>query len=669
MIFLGTSVLFMESAPVRLLTQSPGPLYPVGKCLILLGLGLWLMVLIFGIILIGAGLLDRIFGVLRSEGQISPHHSQQEPLPPWASIPLCLGLGFASLSWLALTAGAVGLLSPLPVALILVGLCGLVVRKKKIFVRFSAINLFDQIKRTARGSPWLVAFIIFYLLSRGCRVSLPQTHGDPLYYHLASAWQYFKMESMDFVPWAPWFLQGGMAEGVYSLLALWTQDRMLLMILAQGLHFVFAYPGSLLIVLLIGRDLRLSPVLSLIAGISTITFASGHDALISAKNDGFVLFYILLSLYGFQRFLVTSNKFCFYLGIFAAAYAFSLKFTAAFYILPMGATLVIFGFKKITKIFKNPTDFCLLLVALLMAIPMLIRNAVWTQNPFFPALPSLFPSPMMNDSIAALIQQFTYAEGTLYEVLRDQLAKTYGAKFIFILSPLGLFSHNVRKKSLACLALLAFILVCFMTGRGHYARFSFFIFPVMGLSAAGVISDVIAYFESTFKPQSRSAGLQIRVGMIILWLAAIDGGQAEVNILKISREIIPFWTSSTSLHGYYQQKKASYETHQWMNTHLTPGRVLSFGDNESFFLDHPLSVPENEVHAAEVVTQREMKEFARRFDAYGFRYLLVPQVSQWNPSYRQRWLEDPAWSQFFTAIRGSDRGYTVMIRSHKGGTN
>ena len=209
----------------------------------------------------------------------------------WTKIPLYLGIGFAVTSWTGLILGSIGLLSVEAVSFVFV-LLSLILRKHFNLPIKALKDLLTPFKNLTHGHPWLFYFALAYLLVRGFQTTLPQSHGDPLYYHLASAWQYQTHHALLFIPWAPWFLQGGLAELVYSMIGLWSGDRMLMMILAQGLHYFFAYPASFLVVMLLCRELRLSRPLSLIIGICALSFVGGQDALICAKNDGFVLFFM-----------------------------------------------------------------------------------------------------------------------------------------------------------------------------------------------------------------------------------------------------------------------------------------------------------------------------------------------------------------------------------------
>ena len=107
--------------------------------------------------------------------------------------------------------------------------------------------------------------------------------------------------------------------------------------------------------------------------------------------------------------------------------------------------------------------------------------------------------------------------------------------------------------------------------------------------------------------------------------------------------------------------------HRWINFQLkegkiSRGKILSFGDNESFFLDLPLSVPENEISASSTVFKSDFKGFIQEFDLREFHYILVPPSQNIPLTYGQRWVNDPSFPYFFRKIHRSKSGYTLYQR-------
>jgi hypothetical protein len=530
----------------------------------------------------------------------------------------------------------------------------------------------------------------------------PQVHGDPLYYHLPSAWNLLREQKIAFYPWNPWYLQAGMGELFYGEIGLLSYglvpflslpfklsyqladqlpNRMAMMILCQLIHGFFSYPAAALLIFKSARLLGIGTPWALVATLGAVTIPEGADALIAAKNDGFVWYFALTSLYLSLLWMPKASesstnmpgnfkKLSLLAGI--AAFSFSIKFTAAFYLLPWIFGLLIWGFLQPARLFSPQYTCTNLFMALgslsfatAVASPILIRNGLMTGNPFFPALSHFFPSIYINNTMVQMIQSFTKTPGTFWEVLRDQGNRFFLAKPLYtcaVLGCLGIFlapatppsPERRRLKFLGFLTITSFILLVMITGRGMYSRFSFFLYGLLSLTGASFLEKL---YNLTICRQNQlvKASFALFVGG-----AAIINGRIELPGLHLIKAHRTFMTSHQTWGQEFAQRKLSYQMHLWINQHPISGPILSLGDNENFFLDPPLAIPDNHVGAAKAASHQTIREISLEMSKQGFNYLLVP--VGWNLPAKKKVLGSVDLAKYFTLIYQSPAGYQLFRR-------
>lgn len=550
--------------------------------------------------------------------------------------------------------------------------------------------------------------LAFYLVTRMLQGLTPQGHGDPLYYHLSSAWHLIQNQRIAFFPWNPWYLQGGSAELLYGEIGLLftnlghAPDRMAMMIVCQLVHGFFSYPAAALLIYKSARLLGITRPLALLGALGAVTIPEGGDALIAAKNDGFVWYFCLTSLYFSLLWMPQASQThpqttrldpCLFRKVMflaiLGAFSFSIKFTAVFYLIPWFLAMFLWGslqpknFRLHTdppethskfgflskKIWSKGALRALAAVGLLLAVasPHLIRNYLFTENPFFPAFSAFFTNQYVNEVMISMIQSFTKKPGTLLEIIHDQSWRFILAKPIYTCAALGMLLDMARKllgrkvtlslqdrraEFLSYLAVIAMLLIVTVTGRGQFSRFTFFLYGM--LSILGVYF-LHVFYNYAIKDKNRS--IQSIFAIAVTGIVLING-QGELPWLHLIQNYKIFMNNNQTWGQEFAQRKPSYEMHLWINTHNIPGPILSLGDNEDFFLDPPLSIPDNHIGAAAVLIHKDLGKISQEMEKQGFKYLLAP--IGWDLPAQNLILRAPDLNLYFTKLYHSPMGYQLF---------
>jgi hypothetical protein len=171
-----------------------------------------------------------------------------------------------------------------------------------------------------------------------------------------------------------------------------------------------------------------------------------------AKNDTGISFLGVGGFY-FMTFLAPHSA----IGSFFGGTILGALFVGKMATAPFVAVMGIYLFFQNRKVFLFA-----IFGGILGAAPILIRNGLLTQNPFFPWLPSLFPSPLMNEFLrlggsAATAKTINVQDffGYMLELVREN--------YVITLLPAGLWFLFKRDRHVAFLILLPMISFLFFT--------------------------------------------------------------------------------------------------------------------------------------------------------------------------------------------------------------
>lgn len=518
-----------------------------------------------------------------------------------------------------------------------------------------------RLPQMLKNHPVLSGLVLIFLAGCFGKAMLPQNHGDPLYYHLPAPWQWVQAGRAGFLPHMPWLMQDGWSAYFNALLATLSGDRFLMMITAQLLNLSFGLGLTALVLVKLPRTLAGVGV-PLMVVLAFVTFPAESAMLQRAKNDGFVLFFLVLHFLHWQREDVSKPGFAGYALLF---FSLGLKSTAAFYLVPF--LLVRFGEVMRwapgaggSRLRTVLTHAGLLLPAvLLFSLPVWWRNMAWSGNPLFPAMNSIFQSPLMTPALEREVARFSFIQGSLPEILMAQASRMLLAKPVYLAGVLlAAWFAGWRR---TCLFILGcFALLCLVTGQGMYARFSFFMYALLAWVGVSGLLMVITRLRPGWITRD---GPRWPARLLIV-LLILPGSGWEVPVASALNRSLPFMASSESYGAWFSRHNPVYDFHRAASAVLgDEARVFSFFENECFFLDAPLSVPENHPGASRILQAKDYVEALRGLREEGFTHL------QWPPAkedYFPVLTADPRFARDFTRVL-EVKGYRLYARKEGNG--
>lgn len=237
---------------------------------------------------------------------------------------------------------------------------------------------------------FLNATLISYLLLCALVLCVPHPFWDSMWYHLTAPRQWFMAGKMFYNPQALINAQASFVELLYLYgNALMTGPQAMekniwqVHLFCQWLNFS-AVVFSLLALKALFADLfktKLRPYFFLALFFVLLDFPLHYSSL-SAKNDWWVLLWGLCA----WSFLKEENKRAHRLGLILLGLTVGAKFTYAFY-----AILLLMISRRRLKLFARGE----IIFFLLPVLVILIRNFLWTHNPFFPSYASLFSADLL----------------------------------------------------------------------------------------------------------------------------------------------------------------------------------------------------------------------------------------------------------------------------------
>lgn len=547
------------------------------------------------------------------------------------------GCGLAAMAFLIWGLGSLGFLNLVPAMILILALISISGLMPKFLRGISAVK--------HRPQPALNRFLwaVLIMIAGATMLSTlyPHRHGDPLYYHLSAAWIWSRTGSIQFIDWMPWYLQGGLAEYLYTGIAAGSKDRMVLLLAGQMLHATVGYAGSVALCMALARRMlsetsdpsrldnkfskkfenefneKFLPALALLAGIAMACFPSELFMLTHAKNDGFVLFFGLLAI----NLCLAREVVLRAMGYLACGVAVACKSTAIFFVIPF------YAINLLTEL-QGPRSRQIWFAALggiILASTILLRNYFYTGSPFFPAMTGIFPSPLIDTAIAKIVAGFTRVPGTAWEIFMTQGHRFLWAMPFFLFSIWGIVTgfRNSALRRIALIHLGSLVMYVGVSGQGNTARFLFVIFGTgAGLCVVGLADIMRRMAARKIKDKYLIAGI-----WAVVLITILPASNAEVPFIHLKTRVFDFMTSDGSALDWFTIRKPEIGMHRWINQNLkqesAPVKILSFYENENLFLEFPVSVPENEIRASAVKHAVNYEDAMLHACAGGFTHLLI----------------------------------------------
>lgn len=294
-----------------------------------------------------------------------------------------VGLGLGCFSYIVLGLGLSGLLYDFIFYIIFVGLLGIFYSElwyflRMVFVRITTFNLKYTTFSLVCGFFLLLTFILGIIL-----VLVPTITFDVLVYHLAVPEIYVKHHKIIYLPYNCFSNYTFNCEMLFTLGLLLKGD-----LLAKSIHFLFGVLSALSIYSLSRR--YVSPKT---AFFSILTFCSMPLAIFVipvAFNDFAITFYEILAVYSFINWYMNrASGWLLVCGI-SCGLAISVKYFGGVCFVILALSILILEFRQvgILKAIKTTVLFSFLVV--LLNIPWLIKNLIFTGNPIFPLFYNIF---------------------------------------------------------------------------------------------------------------------------------------------------------------------------------------------------------------------------------------------------------------------------------------
>lgn len=455
-------------------------------------------------------------------------------------------------------------------------------------------------------------FIILslYTIPKFLEVFLPSGQGDALYYHLNGAMQWAKQGKAFCDPWNPWILQGGVFEYLYAAMGTLLMHPLHLLISGQFLHGFLGILISTTLLFQIARRLGFEVPAALIACIAFVSLAKDPLTLVRAKNDGFVLAMGLAAFYAFIGITKenTPKKGDVFHFVFLSATALAAKNTALFFLLPLFIISLwqTMGRGKSLKYVLQGS-----LIFSPLALSMLIRNEIYTENPFFPAMADYFPSPLMNESIREFVRQYGN-----HDPFVKSLSRVFwgfcSSKWFFFLFPLGLFIMLFsRERWFAFFFILMMLITVQVAGYDELSyRFSLFFIGMLSILSTWAMVKIYSRIKSKRK---------LCYGFYLIIVVSIFHQSGyEIPLSRLVRHTIPFWVKPPTFVDNYSQIKPLFTISQIINRIYHSGIILSDSTAEGLFLDLPIAYSDIELRANQTMKAVNFREFLQLVREHNF---------------------------------------------------
>ena len=509
-------------------------------------------------------------------------------------------------------------------------------------------SLFAWIRSSALVSLLLLVLVFFYCACCALQTFSPDPFVDVHFYHLLSAWKWATAGKFYDLNWMPYYMQGGLGEYTYAMLGSFVQDQMALVLTGQMVHFAFGVIGASSLVYGLARK-WLNRRFALLALFAYITFPCEYIMLMRAKNDGFVLFYILCALTMGLKMWQSSRRSFIHLFYFFAFFAVGLKHTAAFFIVPFWlVSVVVLGRRKNYRetLKEHARGFAVFVV---LGLPILIRNLILSGNPFFPAVSEIFAGyGLVSKPMADELMAYTYVKGSFLEILTQQLSNFYAAKPIYWFGLLAVFPvlKLLKIRAFTWVGILSFVMFCVMTGQGFSIRFMFFMYAILAITSVFVLQKfLVKYIPLRWQPSA----------FIFLVFLSLANSAIEVPFYRLYRTFFKLYFSDISFAQNFSNEKGYYKVHIWANENLENPWILSSFDNEALFLNGKLSVAANYLGGSNVGSAHGYDDFRKIFSAEGFTHL---QINREKNLIFERFMQDQKFSADFESIFSNDN-YTL----------
>ena len=313
---------------------------------------------------------------------------------------------------------------------------------------------------------WGLFWLVFLMKALECL--LPTPHGDALYYHLVAPKIWSVSSWSEMFQDLSHYVQAGYFDLIYFIPFTLSDSLMKNQIAGQFLHFFFSIGLASLLCLRWVNHKIWGPL----AAISMLTIARDSGFFHYAKNDGALALASLVAawlIYRAKYLGKDQGKFSLVVIGIMLGLVPGIKMNGLLVVLPLSLYFVWQNRYKVSNIVITGG------IALLVFLPVLIKNYIYTGNVFFPALVSRFPGfltqPMLDH------YSYYYGNSMSLETFGIQIRDFLTGKLLFIIHPILMWlNYKSGRSSLnffAWLSITAFGLYIVFNGSLPHPRYFF----------------------------------------------------------------------------------------------------------------------------------------------------------------------------------------------------
>ncbi len=313
---------------------------------------------------------------------------------------------------------------------------------------------------------WGLFWLVFLMKALECL--LPTPHGDALYYHLVAPKIWSVSSWSEMFQDLSHYVQAGYFDLIYFIPFSLSDSLMKNQIAGQFLHFFFSIGLASLLCLRWVNHRIWGPL----AAISMLTIARDSGFFHYAKNDGALALASLVAawlIYRAKYLGKDQGKFSLVMTGIMLGLVPGIKMNGLLVVIPLSLYFVWQNRYKVSNIVITGG------IALLVFLPVLVKNYIYTGNVFFPALVSRFPGfltqPMLDH------YSYYYGNSMTLETFGFQIRDFLTGKLLFVIHPILMWlNYKSGRSSLnifAWLSITAFGLYIVFNGSLLHPRYFF----------------------------------------------------------------------------------------------------------------------------------------------------------------------------------------------------
>ncbi|MCX7956698.1 MAG: glycosyltransferase family 39 protein [Endomicrobia bacterium] len=556
------------------------------------------------------------------------------------------GIGIGSFSYLLLLLGYLGIIDNLVYILIVVILSLFII----LFVKELRIK---SIKLSLNKiSPIYMVFVCFLGIIFICHILscfIPITDTDSLYYHLSIPKQFIKVKKIyDVTKIFKYATFPQIGEMLY-MFAIAVKDE----ILASFIHFWFAVLTTILIYIA-GKQIC-DRKTAIISASMFISLPVVNELVGTAKIDLILSFYFLLSVYCLVRYDETLTKNWFWLSAIFCGFSFGTKYTGIFSLLSLPIFFIYLKLNNKNSYLSLKDIILFFVIFFSISSFWLVRNYVYTNNPFSPFLYKIFDGKNWNDFLEAdLKNHLSSCKQPVIKYLKDFIGENGDIYFLSFLI-LTFLNYRFENKQMIYFLLLGvinfFLSSIFMPSIVRFLLPSLTILIlVCGYIFVRVIEDNL-HLKSFVKT------------IIVLYLFFSVGYKAWLSISKILNNIEVI-IGRVSKKEFLSRRLNFYNVVEYANKNLDHKEtILSLNDPGGFYFKHNFIVSYHSIIGSPVHTLDNPEDIVDYLKEKNINWIFVNFSDYYKKSIRKSVLLSPEYVNKYLSIEFSkNNAYLYRVK-------